>query len=111
MINKISIDNNEYSIENLTDEGKRLTSHLQAIDVQIKEKNNNKINKLKGFEIQGDGDQAVWADAVIKGNTIIVSAEGVDQIKAVRYGWAINPDVNLYNKEGLPAVPFRTDVP
>ena len=40
LINKISIDNNEYSIENLTDEGKRLTSHLQAIDVQIKEKNN-----------------------------------------------------------------------
>ncbi len=70
-----------------------------------------KGDKLKGFEIQGDGDQAVWADAVIKGNTIIVSAEGVDQIKAVRYGWAINPDVNLYNKEGLPAVPFRTDVP
>jgi sialate O-acetylesterase len=28
---------------------------------------------------------------------------------AVRYAWADNPDANLYNKEGLPAVPFRTD--
>ncbi|MAX24274.1 MAG: 9-O-acetylesterase [Phycisphaeraceae bacterium] len=70
-----------------------------------------KGDTLKGFEVQGADGKTVWADAVIKGKTIVVSAEGVSDIKAVRYGWADNPDVNLYNKEGLPAVPFRTDVP
>jgi sialate O-acetylesterase len=40
----------------------------------------------------------------------VVSAEGVADPKAVRYGWDNVPDVNLFNKEGLPASPFRTDV-
>ena len=43
-------------------------------------------------------------------NTVVVSSEAVENPAAVRYGWADNPDdLNLYNVEGLPANPFRTD--
>jgi sialate O-acetylesterase len=41
---------------------------------------------------------------------VVVHSDQVPQPVAVRYGWADNPDdVNLYNAEGLPASPFRTD--
>lgn len=49
-------------------------------------------------------------NAIIEGNTIVVSAEQVLNPVAVRYAWADNPEgANLFNKEGLPASPFRTD--
>ncbi len=50
-----------------------------------------------------------WAEATIEGDTIVVSHPEIREPKHVRYGWAWNPLVNLYNKEGLPAVTFRTD--
>ena len=59
--------------------------------------------------IAGADKNFVWADAVIDGDTILVSSPDVPEPKYVRYGWAWNPIVNLYNKEGLPATPFRTD--
>ncbi len=66
--------------------------------------------KLKHFAIAGEDRKFVWADAVISGNKVIVSSPQVQQPVAVRYGWSDNPeDANLYNKEGLPASPFRTD--
>ena len=65
--------------------------------------------KLTGFAVAGADTNFVWADAVIDGNTIVVSSPDVPEPKHVRYGWAWNPIVNLYNKEGLPAIPFRTD--
>lgn len=49
------------------------------------------------------------ADAVIDGQTVVVSAPEVKQPVAVRYAWADNPTCNLDNKEGLPASPFQTD--
>jgi sialate O-acetylesterase len=52
----------------------------------------------------------VPANAKINGADVVVSAEGVSDPKAVRFGWANVPDVNLFNKEGLSASPFRTDV-
>jgi sialate O-acetylesterase len=69
-----------------------------------------KDGELKGFTIAGADGKFVPAKAEIKGNHVTVSAEGVTEPKAVRYGWANTPDVNLFNKEGLPASPFRTDV-
>ncbi len=69
-----------------------------------------KDGELKGFTIAGEDKQFVPALAKIQGSTVIVSAEGVAAPKAVRYGWANVPDVNLFNQEGLPASPFRTDV-
>ena len=69
-----------------------------------------KDGELKGFTIAGADGNFVPAKAEIKGSNIVVSAAGVAEPKAVRYGWANVPDVNLYNKEGIPASPFRTDV-
>jgi len=67
--------------------------------------------KLKGFAVAGDDQKFVWADAVIDGESIVVSSPDVARPAAVRYNWANNPIGNLFNKEGLPAGPFRTDVP
>jgi len=64
---------------------------------------------LQGFAIAGDDKKWVWADAKIMKNSIIVSSPKVQKPVAVRYAWANNPVANLYNKEGLPATPFRTD--
>jgi len=69
-----------------------------------------KDGELKGFTIAGEDKKFVPAEAKIQGSAIVVSAEGVTKPTAVRYGWTNVPDVNLFNKEGLPASPFRTDV-
>jgi sialate O-acetylesterase len=57
------------------------------------------------------GEDKIWhpADAKIDGNTVIVSSSQVPNPVAVRYAWECLPPINLYNKEGLPASPFRTD--
>ena len=68
-----------------------------------------KGEKLVGFAIAGEDRTFVWADATIDGKTVVVSSDKVSKPVAVRYAWADNPDCNLYNKEGLPASPFRTD--
>jgi sialate O-acetylesterase len=65
--------------------------------------------ELTGFAIAGADQNWVWAKATIDGNTIVVSSDQVPAPVAVRYGWANNPACNLYNKEGFPASPFRTD--
>ncbi len=65
---------------------------------------------LKGFTIAGDDGNFVPATAEIRGATVVVSNKDVPSPKAVRYGWANVPDVNLFNACGLPASPFRTDV-
>jgi len=66
--------------------------------------------KLKWFAIADKDRKWYWADAVIDGNTILVSHPQVPVPSAVRYAFAFNPEgANLYNKEGLPASPFRTD--
>jgi sialate O-acetylesterase len=65
--------------------------------------------KLQGFAVCGQDRKFVWADAQISGDTVVCSSPDVPQPVAIRYGWANNPVCNLYNKEGLPASPFRTD--
>jgi len=66
--------------------------------------------KLKRFAIAGEDKKWVWADAVIDGDTVVVSSPQVPKPVAVRYAFSMNPQgCNLYNKEGLPASPFRTD--
>ena len=64
---------------------------------------------LKGFAIAGSDRKFVWANANIEGDKVVVSSNEVSAPVAVRYAWADNPVCNLYNKEGLPASPFRTD--
>jgi sialate O-acetylesterase len=64
---------------------------------------------LLGFAIAGEDRKFFWAHAVIEGDKVIVSSPWVKTPVAVRYGWADYPVVNLWNKDGLPASPFRTD--
>ena len=64
---------------------------------------------LTGFQIAGADHLWHWADARIEGDEVIVSCAGVPNPVAVRYAWAENPVCNLFNSEGLPAWPFRTD--
>ena len=66
--------------------------------------------KLQRFAIAGEDKKWVWANAVSDGQTIVCSSPEVPKPVAVRYAFAQNPDgCNLYNNEGLPASPFRTD--
>lgn len=65
--------------------------------------------ELKGLKICGEDKNFVNAKADIRNNTLQVYTKEVKHPIAVRYGWANYMDVNLYNKEGLPASPFRTD--
>ncbi len=66
--------------------------------------------ELKGFAVCGDDRKWVWAHAEIqKNNTVAVSSPEVARPVAVRFGWADFPVVNLWNADGLPATPFRTD--
>jgi sialate O-acetylesterase len=64
---------------------------------------------LKGFAIAGKDRKFVWAQARIEGDRVVVSSPQVPEPEAVRYGWADFPIVNLWNVDGLPATPFRTD--
>ncbi len=71
----------------------------------------NKYGYINGFSVAGSDHRFVWAKAFVTGDhTIIVYSDEIENPVAIRYGWANNPnDLNLYNKEGLPAIPFRTD--
>lgn len=70
----------------------------------------NDGEELSQFAIAGADKKFVWAHAKIDGNTVIVWNKDVPNPKNVRYAWADNPrGANLYNKEDLPASPFRTD--
>ena len=64
---------------------------------------------LTGFSIAGADKRFYWAEARIAGDEIVVISDKVREPEAVRYGWDKNPACNLFNREGLPASPFRTD--
>ena len=65
--------------------------------------------ELKGFTIAGEDRKFVPAQAEIEGDKVVVQSPQVAKPIAVRYGWEDYPVVNLWNKDGLPASPFRTD--
>ena len=66
--------------------------------------------ELKGFAIKGPDRKWYWADAKIQGETVVLTSEKVAKPVAARYAFTTNTDhCNFYNKEGLPAVQFRTD--
>ena len=64
---------------------------------------------LKGFTIAGPDRVFYPAEAMVQNGKIIVSSPKVSVPLAARYGWADNPDCNLYGENGLPVAPFRTD--
>lgn len=65
--------------------------------------------ELKGFTLAGDDKKFHKASARIEGDTVVVTCDAVPAPKAVRFGWANYPVVNLWNKDGLPASTFRSD--
>lgn len=65
--------------------------------------------ELKGFAIAGSDHKFHWATAKIVGKEVVLSSPEVTDPVAARYAWADNPEMTLYNQEGLPAFPFRTD--
>jgi len=68
-----------------------------------------KGGKLAGFTIAGADQNFVEAEAVIKGDKVMVQSPQVAKPVAVRFAWENYPVVNFWNKAGLPALPFRTD--
>jgi sialate O-acetylesterase len=104
---KMSVKGNKIILE-FSNQGKKLmigTSPYIPEGEQVRPK----PTKLTGFGIAGADRKFVWADAVIEGNKVIVSSHEVAEPVAVRYGFSNSPRCNLYNEEGLPASPFRTD--
>ena len=99
----------EYSgplYQNFKVEGNRVVLNFSGVGGGLVAKD----GPLKGFEIAGNDGKFVAADAQIVGKTVVVSSDHVPNPSAARYGWATVPDVNLFNVEGLPASPFRTDL-
>ena len=73
-------------------------------------KSSSKYGYLNGFEVAGADKAFYWAKAEIRDGKVIVWSDAVADPVAVHYGWADdNMEANLFNKEGLPAAPFRTD--
>ena len=68
-----------------------------------------KDGPLVGFTIAGEDEKFHPGQAEIDGDTIVVSSDEVPNPVAVRYAWLAFPTGNLWNKDGLPASPFRTD--
>lgn len=65
--------------------------------------------KLTGFELAGADGRYYPAQAVVKGDVVVLTAPEVPQPATVRYAFANQPAFSLYNAAGLPASPFRTD--
>lgn len=86
-----------------TPEGSALRVHLDHAEGLT-----TRGSPVAGFEIAGADGRHVAADARIEGTTVLVSSPLVAAPRSVRYGWADNPTVSLYNAAGLPASPFRS---
>ena len=93
--------------DSMTVEGNQIRLRFTHLGSGLKAKHSETF--LIGFTVAGDDRKFVHADAHIDGNTVVVKSDRVSNPVAVRYAWAGNPACNLYNNEGLPASPFRTD--
>lgn len=88
-------------------EGDKIRIYFDNVSGGLKTKDES---QPKSFAIAGSDQKFYWADtAYIEGETIVLHSDKVNDPVSVRYGWADNPEVNLYNSDNLPAVPFRTD--
>ncbi len=88
-------------------QGHKAILHFDAVEGGLHTP--NKYGYVEGFSIAGSDGKFVWAKAYIDGDKVIVYQDSIPSPVMIRYAWSDNPDVNLYNGFGLPAVPFRTD--
>jgi sialate O-acetylesterase len=97
----------------MTTEGPVAKIWFDSVGTGLQAKNSpssgNAATNVAGFAIAGPDQKFYPATAMIVGANVVVSSPQVKEPKAVRYAWADDPAANLYNREGLPAVPFRTD--
>jgi sialate O-acetylesterase len=87
-------------------EGSEIRVRFTHVGSGLEARNGGEIH---GFAIAGADRKFHWADVRVAGDTIIVSSREVSNPVAVRYAWADSPVCNLFNKDGLPASPFRSD--
>ena len=96
----------EYSgplFREVTADGATLRIHFDHVKSGLTTRN----GALRGFTVAGADEKYVPAQAQIDGDTVLVSAASIKNPIYVRYGWAANPDCNLYNGASLPASPFQ----
>lgn len=92
--------------QSFTVKGAQVTLHFTNAGKGLMARNGT----LKHFAIAGADKKFYWAQAIIQGNTVVLKSKQVPRPVAIRYAWADSPvDANLYNKDGYPAGPFRTD--
>ncbi len=70
---------------------------------------NKEGDNIEGFAIAGQDSVFHWANVKLVGSTVVLSSDQVQNPIEIRYAWADNPKVTLYNSERLPVIPFRTD--
>lgn len=105
--------------ENIIDSGLVFNSmQIEGSQIRIKFSSlgsglrvHDKYGYARGFQVAGADGKFQWAQARQAGEDIVVSNVSIQQPTAVRYDWMNTPDGNVYNAEGLPAIPFRTNVP
>lgn len=99
----------EYSgplYESMRVEGSEMRLHFTHIGSGLEARGGQ---GLRGFAIAGSDHKFYWAHARIEGESVVVESPDVSNPIAVRYAWGDSPRCNLFNREGLPASPFRTD--
>jgi len=99
----------EYSgpqYESMKIQGNEVRLHFTHVGLGLEARGDG---PLRGFAVAGADRKFHWADASIDGESVIVSSSDVPSPVAVRYAWGDSPRCNLFNKDGLPASPFRTD--
>ncbi|MGY0036651.1 hypothetical protein [Pedobacter sp. NJ-S-72] len=89
--------------KSLTKDGSRIRVSFMNADDGLVSKD---AREITGFAIAGKDKKFYWAKAAIEGNEIVVYSDEVPNPKALRYAWADNPECNLMNSAGLPAIPF-----
>lgn len=92
-------------VDKVEPDGAAVVVHFKSVGSGLVAKG----DKVKGFAIAGADGNFAWADAEIKGNTVRLTSKDVAMPQFVRYAFASNPQATLYNREELPALPFRTD--
>jgi sialate O-acetylesterase len=94
--------------QSMQTEGNKVLLHFTSTGSGLAAR--DKYGYLRGFEVAGQDQVFHYAKAFVQGDRVVVYADEVTNPVAVRYAWANDAgDANLYNKEGFPAVPFRTD--
>jgi sialate O-acetylesterase len=94
-----------YDSQNI--QGNRIRLYFRSVGSGLASRSGD---DLGGFTIAADDRRFVPAHARIEGNTVLVWADGLPHPVAARYAWTEDPAASLANKDGLPAVPFRTDL-